>query len=104
MTTLRKSTVVGRAVSAAALEFVILTAVRAGEARKATWSEFDLEAKVWTIPAIRMKARRIHRVPLSNAAIAVLEAMPRDSDVVFHGAQSLRRSLTGGYLIGCRRG
>jgi integrase len=51
-------------VSAHALEFTILTAVRTGEAIGARWQEFDLPAKVWTIPAERMKGRREHRVPL----------------------------------------
>jgi integrase len=59
--------------AARALEFVILTAARTGEALGATWSEIDPAAKVWTIPARRMKARREHRVPLSDAALAVLE-------------------------------
>lgn len=61
--------------SARALELTILTATRTSEALKATWWEFDLEAKVWTIPAERMKAGREHRVPLSDAALAVLLKM-----------------------------
>ena len=44
------------------LEFVMLTACRSGEARGAVWSEFDLTAKQWLIPAARMKAKREHRV------------------------------------------
>ena len=59
--------------AARALEFVILTAARTGEALGATWSEIDTEAKVWTVPAARMKADREHRVPLSEAALDVLE-------------------------------
>lgn len=55
-----------------ALRFTILTAVRSGEVRNATWGEVDLEASLWTIPAERMKAKRQHRVPLSAAALAVL--------------------------------
>jgi integrase len=58
-----------------ALEFVIFTAARLGEAVRATWGEIDLKAKVWTILADRMKAGREHRVPLSDAALAVLERM-----------------------------
>jgi integrase len=61
--------------SAKALEFVILTASRSGEVRGAKWSEFDLNEKVWTIPAARMKAGREHQVPLSEPAIALLKAM-----------------------------
>lgn len=60
------------AVAARALEFTILTAARTGEALNARWSEIDLEAAVWVVPAERMKARVEHRVPLSPAAVAVL--------------------------------
>lgn len=61
-------------VSARALEFLILTATRSGEVRKATWGEFDLDKAVWTIPAERMKGGREHRVPLSAAALALVAA------------------------------
>ena len=59
-------------IGARALEFAILTAARSGEVRGATWSEIDLSAKIWTIPAARMKANHEHRVPLSPAALALL--------------------------------
>jgi len=62
---------------ARALEFLILTAARSGEVRKATWDEIDLNARVWTIPAERMKAGKPHRVPLSDQAVALLESLPR---------------------------
>ncbi len=55
-----------------ALAFLILTAARSGEVRGATWAEVDVTAKVWTVPAARMKAGREHRVPLSDAALALL--------------------------------
>ncbi|MEO3475760.1 site-specific integrase [Roseomonas sp. CAU 1739] len=61
--------------AARALEFCILTATRTGEALGARWSEINLEAAVWTVPADRMKAGREHRVPLSGAALAVLAFM-----------------------------
>jgi integrase len=61
------------ATSALALEFLILTAARSGEVLGATWDEVDLKAKVWTIPASRMKAAREHRVPLSPRAVEILE-------------------------------
>ena len=64
-------------VSALALRFLILTGTRTSEVLQAQWPEIDLEAAVWTIPAKRMKARRVHRVPLSDAATAILEALPR---------------------------
>jgi len=62
-------------IAARALEFTILTAARTSEVIEATRSEFDLTAKVWTIPAERMKAGREHRVPLSSRAIALLKAV-----------------------------
>ena len=76
-------------VSARAVEFVILTACRSGEVRGARWAEFDTAGKVWTIPAERMKAKREHQVPLSDAALALLESIPKDSDddVVFAGTK-----------------
>lgn len=74
--------------AARALEFAILTAARTNEVLKARWEEIDLAAKVWTVPAERMKAGREHRVPLSEAAIAVLEAVKVDgADLVFPGAK-----------------
>ena len=76
-------------VSARAVEFAILTACRSGEVRGARWAEFDITGKVWTIPAERMKAKREHQVPLSDAALALLASMPKDSDddVVFAGTK-----------------
>lgn len=61
----------------AALRFTILTAARTAEVTGAQWSEFDLKAKLWTIPPERMKAGRQHEVPLSDAALAILVAQPR---------------------------
>jgi integrase len=59
-----------------ALQFLILTAARSGEVYGARWEEIDLGAKVWTVPAARMKMKREHRVPLSDAAVTLLGAMP----------------------------
>lgn len=72
-----------------ALEFVALTAARSGEVRGATWAEIDVDAGVWIIPAERMKAGREHRVPLTQEAVALLEALPRmqGSDYVFPAAR-----------------
>jgi integrase len=61
--------------SALLLRFSILTAARSGEARGALWSEIDLAAAPWTIPAYRMKARRLHRVPLTEESLEILRAM-----------------------------
>lgn len=62
---------------ARALEFVALTAARSGEVRGARWGEIDMQAAVWTIPADRTKAHKEHRVPLSDAALELLRALPR---------------------------
>ena len=76
-----------------ALQAVILTAARSGEARGATWREIDFEAGIWTVPAERMKMKRPHRIPLSREAKAVLKAaraMPnadlKADSLVFPGA------------------
>lgn len=62
--------------SAKALEFLILTAVRSGSVRMAEWSEFDLDKKLWVIPAEHTKARQEHRVPLQPQAIKLLKSLP----------------------------
>lgn len=62
-------------VAARCVRFVVLTAARSGEARGADWAEIDFTAKVWTLPGERMKAGKEHRVPLTDAAIAVLRSM-----------------------------
>jgi len=73
-------------VSAAALEFLILTVARTGEIIGARWPEIDLKNNLWTVPAARMKSGREHRVPLSPAAIAVLNQIPGSKDdYVFPG-------------------
>ncbi len=73
--------------AARALELLILTATRTGETINSQWSEFDLDAAVWTIPAARMKAHREHEVPLSPRAVAILKELnkSRSSDFVFPG-------------------
>jgi integrase len=73
--------------SARALEFALLTASRTGAVRAATWGNVDLKAAVWTCPANVMKSGREHRVPLSPAAVALLEALPRFEgvDLIFPG-------------------
>lgn len=72
-----------------ALEFLVLTAARSGEVLGARWDEIDLAAKLWTVPPVRMKGRRVHRVPLSIRAIAIIEQMQavRRSEFVFPGKQ-----------------
>jgi integrase len=81
-----------RAVAARCLEFAILTAARSGEAIGARWDEIDLAAKVWIIPASRMKATREHRVPLCTRAVEILQEMEplRDGPHVFPGQRPAR--------------
>ncbi|NSZ73227.1 tyrosine-type recombinase/integrase [Agrobacterium tumefaciens] len=84
-----------RGVGARALEFTILTAARSGETRGAVWDEFDLAAKIWTVPAVRMKGGKLHRVPLSEKAVTLLKAMKAQAvnDLVFPGVRD-KRSLS----------
>jgi len=77
--------------AARCLQFATLTAARSGEARGARWNEIDLDAATWTIPAARMKAKRDHRVPLAEPALAILrEMLPlkrKPDDLVFPGGK-----------------
>ena len=57
-----------------AFEFLVLTAARWGEVRGAEWTEIDTAGRVWTIPALRMKAKRAHRVPLPGRATEIIDA------------------------------
>jgi len=83
------------ATSALALELCILTAARSGEILGMRWSEIDLDKKVWTVPADRMKAGREHRVPLSPRAIAILRQLeePKAGEFVFPG-QARKKPLS----------
>ena len=74
-------------VAARALAWTILTAARSGETRGMTWSELDLNAKVWSVPASRMKAEREHRVPLSDEAISQLGVKGKPDELVFKGTK-----------------
>jgi integrase len=81
---------------ARALEFVILTATREGETVGAQWDEIDMNARIWTIPAERMKAGKEHRVPLSDEAMKLLESLPHstESRYVFPTKQGGRMANT----------
>jgi integrase len=83
------------ATAALALEFCILTAARSGEVLGGRWSEFDLDKKIWTVPANRMKAGREHRVPLSGRAVSILKQLAglKAGDFVFPG-QARNRPLS----------
>lgn len=82
-----------------ALQFLILTAARSGEVRGATWREFDLNKAEWRIPAARMKAGKLHIVPLVPAAVAILEEMrglfaPKAGDLAFPGLKGQMSDAT----------
>ncbi len=66
-----------KSLASLALELCILTATRTSEVLEAEWSEFDLEKKVWTIPAKRMKAGQEHRIPLTDRALDILKSLPK---------------------------
>jgi len=84
------------AIAAMALEFTILTATRSGEVYGARWSEIDMAAKVWAVPAARMKAGREHRIPLSERGMAILERLSKaqTGDFVFPSPRG-NRPLSG---------
>ena len=88
MAVLREDT----SISARALEITILTAARTSEMLGATWAEMDFRARIWIIPAERMKARREHRVPLTAPAVAILRELSKiqQSDFVFPGTKQGR--------------
>ena len=75
------------ATSALALELRILTAARSGEILGMRWAEIDIDKKIWTVPADRMKAGREHRVPLSQRAVSILRQLEKlkAGDFVFAG-------------------
>lgn len=78
--------------AALALQWVILTATRTSETLNATWSEIDLDAVIWTVPADRTKTRTEHRVPLCRQALAILKRTPRivGNPYVFPGMRTGR--------------
>jgi integrase len=75
-------------VAAQCLELTILTAARTGEAIGARWSEIDLDARTWKVPAERTKGGKEHTVPLSDRALEVLAAVPRSGDYVFENGRA----------------
>jgi integrase len=85
------------------LEFTILTAARSGESRLASWGEMDLEARCWTIPANRMKAGKVHRVPLTVRTLEILDQMQKrrrgndPAELIFPG-RNLRKPIGAGTL------
>jgi integrase len=87
------------------LEFAILTAARTNEVLGARPEEFDMVAKTWTVPASRMKGGKLHRVPLSDRAMAIVKAANRDGAYVFgNGDQQLPRKAFAKVLEGVKHG
>lgn len=85
----------GRAgVAARALGFTILTAARSGETRGMTWAEINLEARIWTIPAKRMKAGKEHRVPLCDEAVAFLGQSRDATKLVFESESKAGKPIS----------
>lgn len=81
-------------VSASALAFLILTAARSGEVRGMRWAEIDLTARVWTVPAERMKAGKEQRVPLTVAAIELLGCEGSPDALVFPSPYDPRKPMS----------
>jgi integrase len=92
-------------IASRALEFAILTAARTGEVIGARWDEINIAARLWTIPAERMKGAREHRVPLSNAALTIVERISesRQGDFVFPGGNAGRPLSNMAFLMLLRR-
>src|SRR5690554_2024057 len=88
-----------------AMQMTILTACRTSEVLGATWDEIDLQARIWTIPANRMKARKEHRVPLADAVLALLDSLPRieGNPYLFPGMKVGRPLSNMAMLMGLRR-
>ncbi len=80
--------------SVRALEFTILTAARTSETLLATWTEFDLNAAVWTVPPDRMKAGKEHRVPLAPAVVELLKQLDRDESGLLFPGRSGKQPLS----------
>jgi integrase len=91
--------------AARALEFAILTSARTGEVMGARWDEINLADRMWTIPAERMKAGKEHRVPLADAAMAIVEKMAaiRSGEFVFPGGKAGRPLSNMAFLMLLRR-
>lgn len=87
-----------------AMQMTILTACRTSEVLGATWDEIDLEARVWTVPAERMKMRKEHRVPLADALVALLEQLPSfdDNPHLFPGMKTGKPLSNMAMLMGLR--
>ena len=93
----------GQPTTKAALQLMALLACRHGELRHATWAEFDLEGRAWSVPGERMKMRRSHRVPLPEQAVTILKALHPITGhgvagLVFPGLRSVAQPISEGTL------
>lgn len=91
------------AAAALCLQFVILTACRSGEALGATWGEVDMEARTWSLPKVRMKAKKEHIVPLSSSAMSILTALrpenPEANELIFGVGGAVRSNMAMSMLL-----
>lgn len=90
-------------ISALALEWTILTCARTSETLGALWNEIDRAAKVWTVPAERMKERKEHRVPLCDRCMAILEEMRKFPSAYIFPARDPREHMSGMAMMACLR-
>ena len=86
-------------IAARAVEFLILTAARTGEVIGARWNEIDVGGRLWTVPKNRIKSHRQHVVPLSDAALAILDMLPREADNPHIFVGTRRHKLGHGALL-----
>ena len=92
----------GNPITRMAVEFLTLTATRSNEVRGATWSEINWECQTWEIPAVRMKAGRAHKVPLSDRAMEILRAaweLTGGEGLVFPSARNASKEMTPSALV-----
>ncbi|WP_380054117.1 tyrosine-type recombinase/integrase [Falsihalocynthiibacter sp. SS001] len=82
------------AIAAKALQFTILTASRTSEVLDMTWPEIDFEARLWTVPAARMKGGKVHRVPLTDEMLAILEPLKAMASVYVFEGQKRHKPLS----------
>jgi integrase len=96
----------GETTTRLSLSLLAILVQRPGELRHAKWPEFDMEAKVWSIPALRMKMRRDHRVPLPDQAIRLLEelhALTGSGEYLLPSLRSVSRPMSENTMNGALR-
>jgi integrase len=96
-------------VGRSALQFLILTAARSGEVRKARWKDFDLDAAEWRVPPENAKTGRLHIVPLAPAAMEIVKCVqaalaPKSNDLIFPGLKGIMSDATLAKVLRVNRG